>query len=92
MMMCVVSLAYALCLKEGVIQNEIKPISIKKSIKTQKTWKRVSLFRHRLRQLKPIFKELTIMIDYFYNNINRNISINQILIKKITIPKLKSVQ
>jgi len=92
LMMCVVSLAYVLCLKEGEIQNELKPVSMKKSTKTQKTWKNVSLFRLKLRQLKPIFKELTIMIDYIYNNINRNISINQILIKKLTILKLKSVQ
>jgi len=87
----VVSVAYVLCLKEGIIQNEIKPIKLKKDFKTDKTWKSVSLFRLGIRYLKQNFKELDFMINNIIQQINKNVIINQEFIKKSTIPILKSV-
>jgi hypothetical protein len=92
LMMCVVSLAYILCVKEGIIQDSKKPITLKKSKKTGKTWLKVSIFRYGYRHVKQIFKELIDLVIYIIQNICKDVQLNQKLIEKASIPKLKSVQ
>ncbi len=91
LMMSVVSFAYTLCLNEGIVQDKINPIPLKKDKKNGKAWLSVSLFRYGYRNIVQLFKELTDILLYINKNINLNLNMNLKLIIKTSIPKFKSV-
>ncbi len=91
LMISVVSFAYILCLKEGIEQDIQNPIPLKKD-KNGKTWLSISIFRYGYRHIEQLFKERSDLMIYIIQNINPLIQPNLKLIKKIAIPKFKSVQ
>lgn len=91
LMMSIVAFAYVLCLKEGIQQDTLKPIALKKD-KKGKTWLSVSFFRHGYRYIEQLFKELSDLVIYIIQNLDLIIKPNMVLIKKMAIPKFKSVQ
>lgn len=76
LMVAICAVCYVLCLIQGIIAYEVKPPLMKIDSKTNKTYKRVSVFSKGYERLEYIIVTLVSLVELMDSLINPNYSIN----------------